>query len=113
MNSLLVFVLVNFVSANTVLPVAMEPFSDLYSHASTYPANNVVNYNASPNPQYPSRNFNNFVEQSTQLTPPPPMLQMARNYQNSNYQPIQQKQSLEETVNSPTSSSHDFSTDLK
>ncbi len=107
-------VVVNYVFAKTVPPSQIEPMPDLYSMASTYPAaNNVVNYNASPNPQYSSSNYNSFNEQTAQ---PPP--QMPGNYQDLDYQqkPIQQQQkSLEELVtgNSPTSKPYDYSSDLK
>lgn len=104
----------NLVTAKTVPPTAIEPLPDLYSIASTYPgANNVVNYNASPNPQYTSNNYNNFNEP----TPQPPN-QMLGNYQSMDYQqktPLQKK-SVEESVTgnySPTSKSYDFSNDLK
>lgn len=105
--------LVNFVSTKTVPPSAIEPMHDLYPLASTYPAaNNVMNYNASPNPQYPTNNFNNFNEPTPQ---PPP--QMQGNYQNIDYQqkPLQQQKSLEELVtgNNPTPTTYNYSNDLK
>lgn len=96
--------LVNFVSAKTVPPSQIEPLPDMYAFASTYPGNNAVNYNASPNPQYPSNSFNNFKEP----TQPP---QMLGNYQ----KPPQQQTSLEELVmgNAPTTKAYDYSNDLK
>lgn len=99
--------LVNCVSAKTVPPSQIEPLPDMYAFASTYPGmNNAVNYNASPNPQYPSNNFNNFNEPTQ---PPPP--QMLGNYQ----KPLQQQTSLEELVmgNAPTTKAYDYSNDLK
>lgn len=106
--------LVNFVYAKTVPPSQVEPFPDLYTLASTYPGtNNVVNYNASPNPQYSSNNFNHFNEPT-----PQPLPQIQSNYQNIDYQqkPIQQQKSLEEMVTaaSPTSTkNYEYSDDLK
>lgn len=104
--------LVNTVTSKTVPPMEIEPLPDLYSLASTYPSsNNAINYNASPNPQYTSSNFNNFNDP----TPQPPII---GNYQNMDYQqkqPVQQK-SLEEFVTgnySPNSKNYDFTNDLK
>lgn len=107
--------LVYCVSAKTVAPSGIEPFPDMYSVASTYPAaNNVVNYNASPNPQYSSNNYNNFNEPTPHTLPTP---QMHGNYQNVDYQQKlpQQQKLLEELVtgNSPTTNTYDYSNDLK
>lgn len=106
--------LVNFVAAKTVPPSEIEPLPDLYSLASSYPsANNVVNYNASPNPQYPSNNFNNFNEPT-----PQPQNQILGNYPNMDYQqkPPQQQKSIEDLVTgnySPTTKSNDIGNELK
>lgn len=105
--------LVNFVSAKTVPPAAIEPLPDMYSLAATYPGNNAVNYNASPNPQFSSNNFNNFNEP----TPQPP-LQILGSYQNMDYQqqrPVRQQKSQEElaTENNPTAKNFDYSNELK
>ncbi|XP_037044264.1 uncharacterized protein LOC119080151 [Bradysia coprophila] len=106
---------VNYVLTNIVPPSQIEPMPDVYSHI-TYPAaNNVVNYNASPNPQYTSPNFNHFNEQIGQPSP-----QVLGNYQKREYQdyqqkPLQQKRSSDEMVMgaNPTTASYDYSSDLK
>lgn len=112
--------LVNSVSAKTLMPSAIEPLPDLYSYASTYPVpNNVVNYNASPNPQYSSPqysppNYNNFNEHTTQ----PSNLHLLLPSITGSNQKIgykQQQPSLEELVtgNGPSTKTDDLSNDLK
>lgn len=105
--------LVNVVIAKTVPPTAIEPLPDLYSLASAYPSVNNVNYNASPNPQYSSNNFNNFNEP----TPQPPN-QIHGNYPNMDYQqnPPMQPKSIDELVQgnySPTLNSNGIGNELK
>lgn len=105
--------LVNFVSAKLVPPATIEPLPDLYSFASTYPAANNVNYNASPNPQYSSNNFNNFNEVT-----PQPLPQIIGSYQNVDYQqkPHQQQKTLVDLAtgaSTTTTNTYDYSNDLK
>lgn len=103
----------NFVLTNTIQPTQIEPMPDMYSHATTYPAaNNVVNYNASPNPQYTSPSFNHFNEQVAQPLPLIHGNYQKREYQDYQPKPSVQQQTLPEKI-SPTTESYDYSSDLK
>lgn len=102
----------NFVSTNNIQQTQMEPMPDVYSRVPTYPAaNNVVNYNASPNPQYTSPNFNHFNDHVAQ-PPHIPGNYHKREYQDYQPKPSVQQEKPSEKIN-PTTESYDFSSDLK
>ncbi|KAJ6627597.1 hypothetical protein Bhyg_16694, partial [Pseudolycoriella hygida] len=117
---LLYCALVNCVSAK-LEPSTIEPFPDLYAMASTYPAASVVNYNASPNPQYSTNNYNHFNEPSPPTPSPSP--QIPGNYQNMEYQekptkPQKTQKTQEDPIvgndsTKPTTETYDYNSDLK
>lgn len=110
---------VNFVLANAIPPSQIEQMPDMYSHLPTYPAvNNVLNYNASPigpNPQYTPPNFNQFNEPIPQPSQQIPANYQKRDYQDYQQKPIEQPKPSDESVMTinPTTTSYDYSSDLK